>query len=74
MSLGCESLGCSRRAIDAIGDCIGWTGGADAGVMGGADAMGGGGGGVPGGAEGCEADEMGVGGFTVGGMGGYSDR
>ena len=27
MSLGCESLGCSRRAIDAIGDCIGWTGG-----------------------------------------------
>ena len=49
MSLGCESLGCSRRAIDAIGECIGWTGGADAGVMGGADAMGGGGGGVPGG-------------------------
>ena len=38
-----EVWGCSRRAIGAIGDCIGWTGGADAGVMGGADALGGGG-------------------------------
>ena len=70
MNSGCGSLGCSRRAIDDIGDCICCIGGADAGVTGGADGVGGGGGGLPGGAEGCETDELRVGGFTVGGMGG----
>ena len=63
--MGC---GVTGGAVGVVGAGRGVTGGAEQGVTGGAEGVGGGGGGVTGGAEGCEAVEVKVDGYTVGGM------